>query len=281
VAPTQGLSVDSDRNRGRGARTQFDASANAVQPAKRMRARAATARWFRLAAVQIVVLLVPGISARADQDANVASAPDASVPEDDNALHAPELLTSAPAEYPAAALASRVEAAVVLRLSIDAEGQVTGAEVAEPAGGGFDEATQAAARSFASSARAARRTGQRTARIDLDSGARVDAGGAAMSRNASVMLALAAILGTLPVALFANACIARFAPLSAEARFALAYTAVIPTWLVAMCFAWLVKSALRVWLICLVLTALLAGLTYGVPATTAAAAIGGKVVATK
>lgn len=87
----------------------------------------------------------------------------------------------------------------------------------------------------------------------------------ATSRWSALMHALAAIVGTLPVALFANACIARFLPLSAETRFAVAYAALIPTWLIAMCWAWLARSPLRVWLICLIATALLAGLTYGIP----------------
>jgi hypothetical protein len=77
--------------------------------------------------------------------------------------------------------------------------------------------------------------------------------------------ALAAILGTLPVALFANACIARFAPLSADTRFALAYAAVIPTWLCAMCWAWLAQSTSRLWIICLTASVLLIGVVYGVP----------------
>ena len=85
------------------------------------------------------------------------------------------------------------------------------------------------------------------------------------TRWSPVLHALAATLGTLPVALFANACIARFLPLSADTRFAMAYVALMPTWLSAMCWAFLAKSTLRVWLVCLVATALLAGLSYGVP----------------
>jgi vitamin B12 transporter len=60
----------------------------------------------------------------------------------------PQLLTFVEAEYPAAALEARQEGSVVLRLSIDAEGRVTEAEVKEPLGLGLDEAAQAAALRF-------------------------------------------------------------------------------------------------------------------------------------
>ncbi len=54
-------------------------------------------------------------------------------------VRAPELIDFVEAEYPPEALAARMEADVVLRLSLDAEGRVTAAEVLEPAGRGFDE----------------------------------------------------------------------------------------------------------------------------------------------
>lgn len=63
-------------------------------------------------------------------------------------VHPPELLEFADAVYPPGALAARREGRVVLRLSIDAEGHVTDATVAEPAGFGFDEAAQHAALRF-------------------------------------------------------------------------------------------------------------------------------------
>jgi TonB family protein len=53
-----------------------------------------------------------------------------------------------PAVYPEAAKRAGLEAKVVLRLSIDADGHVTNAEVEKGAGHGFDEAAQAAAERF-------------------------------------------------------------------------------------------------------------------------------------
>ncbi|EPX58945.1 TonB-dependent receptor [Cystobacter fuscus DSM 2262] len=61
------------------------------------------------------------------------------------ALEAPKLKESAEATYPPQALEERLEAKVVLRLTLDAEGQVTQAEVVGPAGHGFDEAAHEAA----------------------------------------------------------------------------------------------------------------------------------------
>ena len=71
-----------------------------------------------------------------------------SASESDNALHAPELLESVDATFPAAALEQRIEAAVVLRLHVDVDGRVTQTELVESAGEGFDEAAQAAVQSF-------------------------------------------------------------------------------------------------------------------------------------
>lgn len=60
-------------------------------------------------------------------------------------LRPPQLLESVEAEYPEPARAARLEGSVILRLSIDAEGRVTEAEVTRPAGNGFDEAAREAA----------------------------------------------------------------------------------------------------------------------------------------
>jgi TonB family protein len=59
-------------------------------------------------------------------------------------LQPPELVERAEAGYPPEALAQRLEARVVLRVTIDREGRVTEADVVEPAGHGFDEAARAA-----------------------------------------------------------------------------------------------------------------------------------------
>ena len=64
------------------------------------------------------------------------------------ALRPPELLDFVRAKYPSAALDERREGRVVLKLSINADGRVTEADVAEAAGYGFDEAAQAAALNF-------------------------------------------------------------------------------------------------------------------------------------
>jgi TonB family protein len=64
------------------------------------------------------------------------------------ALTPPELLQDAQAEYPQAARAERLEATVLLKLTIDTQGAVSEAEVLEPAGHGFDEAARQAALRF-------------------------------------------------------------------------------------------------------------------------------------
>jgi TonB family protein len=61
-----------------------------------------------------------------------------------NAVTAPQPLEIAEPDYPAASLVRREEATVVLRLTIDASGSVTAAEVSERTAQGFDEAARAA-----------------------------------------------------------------------------------------------------------------------------------------
>ncbi len=60
----------------------------------------------------------------------------------------PKLVEFVHAEYPAAAQAAGLEAAVPLKIHIDVAGTVSEAEVLEPAGHGFDEAALAAVRRF-------------------------------------------------------------------------------------------------------------------------------------
>lgn len=57
----------------------------------------------------------------------------------------PKLLADAAPQYPEQAKAERLEATVVVQLTIDATGQVTEASVVEPVGHGFDEAASEAA----------------------------------------------------------------------------------------------------------------------------------------
>ncbi len=59
-----------------------------------------------------------------------------------------ELLEFAEATYPPEALATGLEASVVLKLTIDREGRVTNVEIPEPVGHGFDEAAREAALRF-------------------------------------------------------------------------------------------------------------------------------------
>ncbi|HYO95754.1 MAG TPA: TonB family protein, partial [Polyangiaceae bacterium] len=60
----------------------------------------------------------------------------------------PELLKFESAAYPREAEVQGLQADVVLKLTIDAEGKVTAADVTQPAGHGFDAAAQAAALRF-------------------------------------------------------------------------------------------------------------------------------------
>ena len=93
-------------------------------------------RLLFFAAAGFVWMLVSSGVARA-QDTGPADAPDAEA-------HLPEPLEAIEPEYPPAAAAARLEATVVLRVSIDAEGKLTEAEVIQPVGHGFDEAARAA-----------------------------------------------------------------------------------------------------------------------------------------
>ncbi|AUX23109.1 TonB family protein [Sorangium cellulosum] len=63
-------------------------------------------------------------------------------------VHPPELIERVEAAYPEGARAAGKEGSVVLRLTIDAGGRVTRAEVATPAGHGLDEAAREAALRF-------------------------------------------------------------------------------------------------------------------------------------
>jgi TonB family protein len=64
------------------------------------------------------------------------------------AVQMPKLVHFEPAPFPPEAQKQGIQADVVLRLTIDATGKVTQAEVIEPAGRGFDEAARAASLQF-------------------------------------------------------------------------------------------------------------------------------------
>lgn len=83
-----------------------------------------------------------GDRAKSSEDGDEPDAAEAS------RVHPPVLREGTEASYPPDALAEGREARVVLRLTIDADGRVQQAEVAEPAGHGFDEAAVQAALSF-------------------------------------------------------------------------------------------------------------------------------------
>lgn len=70
--------------------------------------------------------------------------------------------------------------------------------------------------------------------------------------------------GSLPVALLASAALARFLPLSPDARFAIGFALAIPAWVGVMCVTLLAESGLRALLVCAGLGAALAGLVYGI-----------------
>ncbi|WP_437967004.1 hypothetical protein WMF04_46890 [Sorangium sp. So ce260] len=86
-----------------------------------------------------------------------------------------------------------------------------------------------------------------------------------LARLDATLRQLAALVGTLPVAVLASACVARFAPLSGDTRSVLGFALVAPLWVTAMCVAFLARSAARAWAVCAALSAVLFALAYGVP----------------
>jgi TonB family protein len=107
---------------------------------------------FGTLAALVIVLLAGGASAQEpapDEREERAEAPpagDGGTPAP--AVVAPALVEFAEATYPPEAEAARIEGAVELLITIGADGTVTDAEVATPAGHGFDEAAVEAARRF-------------------------------------------------------------------------------------------------------------------------------------
>ncbi|MEY2931395.1 MAG: hypothetical protein RL033_2144 [Pseudomonadota bacterium] len=75
--------------------------------------------------------------------------------------------------------------------------------------------------------------------------------GALPTRLDRLLLVAAVILGTLPIALLTSAALARYLPLSDDARFAVGFVVVIPLWVTAMCIALLAKTGLRAFVWCL------------------------------
>lgn len=108
-------------------------------------------RWRASARMALLAgLCVGGLAhAGAMQEPGVGEAPStAPVAQAAPVIEAPKLIQRVEATYPAEALQARLEANVRLRLKVDAQGQVTQAEVLEPVGHGFDEAAHTAALQF-------------------------------------------------------------------------------------------------------------------------------------
>jgi hypothetical protein len=85
------------------------------------------------------------------------------------------------------------------------------------------------------------------------------------SRLDTALLVVAGTLGTLPLSLFACAALARFLPVSPDARYALGFSLAIPLWILAMCLTFIARSGARALLTCLLLSGLLAAVVLGVP----------------
>ncbi|WP_437688572.1 TonB-dependent siderophore myxochelin receptor MxcH [Sorangium sp. So ce176] len=96
-----------------------------------------------------LALLLPGVPATAHaQDGSAPGGERAPSGAGEARVEPPQLVEGVEAEYPPEARAARQEGRVVLKLLIDASGRVTEADVATPAGHGFDEAARAAALRF-------------------------------------------------------------------------------------------------------------------------------------
>jgi hypothetical protein len=80
----------------------------------------------------------------------------------------------------------------------------------------------------------------------------------------TALLVLATTFGSLPIALLTSAALARFQPLSPDARFATGFGLAIPLWVSVMCVTALARSGARALLVCAAISAALAGLVFGV-----------------
>ncbi len=119
--------------------------------------RGAASVWTLGQFLPFVLLLTPGLAAAQPNSSGAVPSggpgaiikpaepqPEAAQP----VVVMPEILHFESAPYPPEAEKAGLQANVVLKLTIDKEGNVTAAEVMEPAGNGFDEAAQAAALQF-------------------------------------------------------------------------------------------------------------------------------------
>jgi hypothetical protein len=83
-----------------------------------------------------------------------------------------------------------------------------------------------------------------------------------LQRLDRVLLVTATVLGSLPIALLASAAIARFLPISPDARFALGFGLVVPSWVSIMCVTLLARSGARALLVCVGVSVVLAMLVF-------------------
>lgn len=83
-------------------------------------------------------------------------------------------------------------------------------------------------------------------------------------RFSALLRVVGALVATLPAALFAAVCLARWLPGDPELRLMLGLMLAIPLWLLAMCSAFLAREGGRVWLWCGAATLVFGGLAYGV-----------------
>jgi hypothetical protein len=65
------------------------------------------------------------------------------------------------------------------------------------------------------------------------------------ARLDGTLLVLSVTVGTLPIALLLSAALARYLPLSDDARFAVGFASSIPLWVSIMCLALLAKTGVR------------------------------------
>ncbi|MFO8073889.1 MAG: TonB-dependent receptor [Polyangia bacterium] len=94
---------------------------------------------------------VPGGDAGEERGGERSGRPDPDEPgheSDEPVFEPPDLVEYAAADYPPEAFEQGLEAEVLTRISIDASGKVTGVEVLEPVGHGFDEAAVEAIERF-------------------------------------------------------------------------------------------------------------------------------------
>ncbi len=122
-----------------------------MSPAPHQRPRPARARVVATSALLYAALGLSPVTALAQEPKDAQTAPPAEpgpTPEPPSVAR-PQLIDAPEPEFPEQARAAGlIQGQVSLRITIDAEGKVTAAEVAEPAGNGFDEAATRAALSY-------------------------------------------------------------------------------------------------------------------------------------